>query len=88
MSAAFSLNRSGFQYATDVLLFSTSIVDGRTAHLPDSGNLNGRTLWRKETVFYVPSAQNYGGTLINAEVTTENGVCYTGGPRVDGVPIS
>jgi hypothetical protein len=88
LKAEFSLNRSATTYVTDVLIFSSSIIDGWTAHVYRSGNLNGGTYWSTAGQVVVPKAQNYGATLVRAIVQTSGGSCDTSGPRVDGVWIN
>lgn len=87
MKAEFQLNTPGTTYETDTLLFSSSFWDTWTLHVPRAGNLNGGTHWSTAGLFNVPSAQNYGGTLINATVAVSGGTCDTSGPHVDNVYI-
>jgi hypothetical protein len=87
LKAEFQLNKPGTTYSTDTLLFSSSAWDLWTLHVPRSGNLNGGTYWSTSGLFDVPSAQNYGGTLIHATAAVSGGNCNTSGPHVDNVYI-
>lgn len=93
VEGSFSLNSAfvGSAYSTDVLLFSDAMLDGWTAHMMDSGVLSDGHNWKKGTRFSVPKHQDYGATLVEAEVAVvvggKPGVCQTGGPRVSGVDI-
>lgn len=81
----------GSTYTTDVLVFSTAPLDFWTKHFGDSGTLSDGHNWKKGSRFTVPSNQQYGATLVLAEVAVvhngQAGTCHSGGPRVDNVWI-
>jgi hypothetical protein len=88
LKAEISLDRPGTTYNVDVLIFSSSATDLWTAHVRRTGSLNGGTYWSTSGRVDVPKAQNYGATLVTADVATTGGTCRTAGPRVDDVYIN
>lgn len=89
VKSAFSINKPGYAYRTNVHVWDTSALDPSAWDFPDTGNLYGATSYWDDFVFDVDErGASYGAKLDRGEVSTSSGTwCYTGVPQVDNVII-
>ncbi|WP_448070777.1 hypothetical protein [Georgenia yuyongxinii] len=81
-----ALNKPGYAYRTNIMVFSSAATDFLVWNYPETGSLNGGSSWWDDFTMTVPTMQKYGASLNRAEVYVGNNTwCYTLGPHVDGV---